>query len=70
VELNAGLAFGSALAGGALFGPMGAFMALPVAALISSFIKNYRHGHEVVYRSPYAEDDQSPPAAETGAEGS
>jgi predicted PurR-regulated permease PerM len=70
MELNAGLAFGSALAGGALFGPMGAFMALPVAALISSFIKNYRHGHEVVYRSPYAEDDQSPPAAETGAEGS
>jgi predicted PurR-regulated permease PerM len=70
MELNAGLAFGSALAGGALFGPMGAFMALPVAALICSFIKNYRHGHEVVYRSSYAEDDWSPPAAETGAEGS
>ncbi len=70
MELNAGLAFGSALAGGALFGPMGAFMALPVAALICSFIKNYRHGHEVVYRSPYAQDDWSPPAAETGAEGS
>ncbi len=69
MELNAALAFGSALAGGALFGPMGAFMALPVAALIYSFIKNYRHGHEVVYRSPYAEDDQSPPAAEAGAEG-
>ncbi|HEU4356611.1 MAG TPA: AI-2E family transporter, partial [Actinomycetota bacterium] len=42
MELNAALAFGSALAGGALFGPMGAFMALPVAALIYSFIKNYR----------------------------
>ena len=69
MELNAALAFGSALAGGALFGPMGAFMALPVAALIYSFIKNYRHGHEVVYRSAYAEDDQSPPAAEAGAEG-
>ncbi len=69
MELNAALAFGSALAGGALFGPMGAFMALPVAALIYSFIKNYRHGHEVVYRSPYAEDDQSPPAAKAGAEG-
>jgi predicted PurR-regulated permease PerM len=68
MELNAGLAFGSALAGGALFGPMGAFMALPVAALICAFIKNYRHGHEVVYRSSYAEDDPSPPAAETGAE--
>jgi predicted PurR-regulated permease PerM len=70
MELNAGLAFGSALAGGALFGPMGAFIALPVAALICSFIRNYRHGHEVVYRSPYAEDDRSPPGAEAGAEGS
>ena len=69
MELNAAVAFGSALAGGALFGPMGAFMALPVAALICSFIKNYRHGHEVVYRSSYAEVDQSPPAAETGGEG-
>jgi predicted PurR-regulated permease PerM len=69
MNLNAGLAFGSALAGAALFGPMGAFMALPVAALICSFIKNYRRGHEVVYRSSFAEDD-SPPAAETHAEGS
>ncbi|MGE5285687.1 MAG: AI-2E family transporter [Micromonosporaceae bacterium] len=59
MELNGGLAFGSALAGGALFGPMGAFMALPVAALIYSFVRNYRHSHEVVYRSAYAEDDQS-----------
>jgi hypothetical protein len=48
---------------------MGAFMALPVAALICSFIKNYRHGHEVVYRSSYAQDDQSPPAAEAEGEG-
>jgi len=44
MELNGGLAFGAALAGGALFGPMGAFMALPVAALIYSFIKNYQAG--------------------------
>lgn len=58
MELNGGLAFGSALAGGALFGPMGAFMALPVAALIYSFVHNYRHSHQVVYRSAYAEDDR------------
>lgn len=55
MELNGGLAFGAALAGGALFGPMGAFMALPVAALIYSFIKNYRHSYEVVYESTYGE---------------
>lgn len=57
MELNGGLAFGAALAGGALFGPMGAFTALPVAALISSFVKNYRRSHEVVYESQYARDD-------------
>lgn len=65
MELNGGLAFGSALAGGALFGPMGAFMALPVAALIYAFVRNYRHGYEVVYRSAYAQDDQP---QRTGAE--
>jgi predicted PurR-regulated permease PerM len=55
MELNGGLAFGSALAGAALFGPIGAFMALPVAALISSFIENYGHRYEVVYESTYGE---------------
>lgn len=60
MELNGGLAFGSALLGGALFGPMGAFMALPVAALIYSFIKNYRrHNYEVVYKSAYGDDDSA-----------
>jgi predicted PurR-regulated permease PerM len=63
MELNGGLAFGAALAGGALFGPMGAFMALPVAALIYSFIKNYRHSYEVVYRSTYGEEDEEPSGA-------
>ena len=60
MELNGALAFGSALAGGALFGPMGAFMALPAAALISSFIENYRHRYEVVYVSAYAESEAAP----------
>jgi predicted PurR-regulated permease PerM len=67
MELNGGLAFGAALAGGALFGPMGAFMALPVAALISSFIKNYRGSHEVVYESQYAPDDDGTDAPGSSA---
>lgn len=67
MELNGGLAFGAALAGGALFGPMGAFMALPVAALISSFIKNYRRSHEVVYVSQYARDDDDTDAPGSSA---
>lgn len=51
MELNAGISFGAALAGGAIAGPMGAFTALPVAALITSFMKNYLASHEVVYQS-------------------
>lgn len=67
MELNGGLAFGAALAGGALFGPMGAFLALPVAALIVAFITNYRKpSYEVVYKSTY--EDEPEPAE--GAEGS
>jgi predicted PurR-regulated permease PerM len=63
MDLNGGLAFGAALAGGALFGPMGAFMALPVAALIVASISHYRRPHEVVYVSPRAESS-APDATE------
>jgi predicted PurR-regulated permease PerM len=63
MALNGGVAFGAALAGGALAGPMGAFMALPIAALITSFISNYAAHHEVVYKSPF-DDDPSEPSAE------
>jgi predicted PurR-regulated permease PerM len=58
MSLNGGVAFGAALAGGALAGPMGAFMALPIAALITSFISNYAAHHEVVYQSPFADDEE------------
>ena len=51
MELNAGISFGAALAGGAIAGPMGAFTALPIAALITSFMKNYLADHEMTYES-------------------
>ena len=41
MEVNRAVAFGAALAGGALGGPMGAFMALPLAALVTAFILTY-----------------------------
>jgi predicted PurR-regulated permease PerM len=53
MTLNGGVAFGAALAGGAIAGPMGAFMALPIAALVTSFLTHYRTAHEVVYHSIY-----------------
>jgi predicted PurR-regulated permease PerM len=62
MEINGAVAFGSALAGGAIAGPMGAFVALPVAALITAFASNYRHHYPIVYESRYDDhvgtDDQ------------
>ena len=68
MDLNGGLAFAAALAGGAIFGPMGAFMALPVAALIVAFISHYRHPHEVVYVSPHSADAAPAAAKEKPAQ--
>jgi len=48
MELNGAVAFGSALFGGAVAGPMGAFMALPVAALITAVAKNAGKTYAVV----------------------
>lgn len=53
MEINGGVAFGSALAGGAVAGPMGAFMALPIAALITSFLSHYTRTYELTYQSAY-----------------
>lgn len=52
MEINGGVAFGSALAGGAIAGPMGAFMAMPIAALVTSFVKHYVRRYELVHRAP------------------
>lgn len=48
MNLHPAVAFGSALAGGALFGPMGAVLALPAAAVIQAFITGYLDRHEVI----------------------
>ena len=61
MALNGGVAFGAALAGGAIAGPVGAFVALPVAALLSSTISNYARSYEVVYRSAYDDDTSAGP---------
>jgi predicted PurR-regulated permease PerM len=48
MSLNGGVAFGAALAGGAIAGPMGAFVALPLAALITSTVSNYARSYEPI----------------------
>ena len=59
MELNGGVAFGAALAGGAIAGPMGAFVSLPVAALITAVISNLGKTYDVVYQSKYDTDDDA-----------
>ena len=47
MELNAGIAFGAALAGGSVGGFIGAFFALPIAATIQAFVSEYSRKYEV-----------------------
>jgi predicted PurR-regulated permease PerM len=55
MELNGAVAFGATLAGAAVAGPMGAFMALPFAALVTAVVKNSGKRYEVVYQSPHGD---------------
>lgn len=60
MTLSGGVAFAAALAGGAIAGAMGAFVALPVAALITSLLQNTGKTYDVVYQSQYDSDDDIP----------
>ena len=57
MTLNGAVAFGAALAGGAIAGPMGAFVALPVAALIISLSSNFAKSYDIVYTGKELEPD-------------
>lgn len=59
MTLSGGLAFGAALFGGAIAGPLGAIMAMPVAALTRAFIGEYARTKEVVYTSRYDQPQAS-----------
>lgn len=48
MDLHPAVAFGSALGGASLFGPMGAVLALPAAAVIQAFISTYLERYEVI----------------------
>ena len=76
MELNGGVAFAAAMVGGAVAGPMGAFMSLPIAAMITSYLRNSSRRYPLAYRSHYdpiladeVEEAAAPEAApERGAE--
>jgi predicted PurR-regulated permease PerM len=57
MQLHPAVAFGAALAGAALSGLIGAFMALPAAAVIQSTVSTYLKRHEVVDTQLTREDE-------------
>ncbi|MFM8827555.1 MAG: AI-2E family transporter, partial [Actinomycetota bacterium] len=48
MELHAALAFGSALVGGAVLGPVGAILGLPFAAMVQGILASSGQKHDVV----------------------
>jgi predicted PurR-regulated permease PerM len=58
LELNPAMSFLAVLAFGAVFGPVGAFLALPVAATIQAVSSTYVRRHELV-DSPLLQEDEA-----------
>ena len=48
MDLHPAIAFGSAIAGGAVLGAVGAVLAIPAAAMVQAVISNFGDRHEVV----------------------
>jgi predicted PurR-regulated permease PerM len=69
MQLHPAVAFGAALAGASLSGLIGAFMALPAAAVIQSTVSNYLKRHEVVENELTREDEIEVEEAKQEAEG-
>ena len=58
MQLHPAVAFGAALAGGAISGLIGAFLALPAAAVIQATVSTYLKRHEVVESELTREDEE------------
>jgi len=57
MQLHPAVAIGSAIAGGSLAGPIGAFLALPAAAIIQASIGTFVDRHEVLESDLTSEED-------------
>jgi predicted PurR-regulated permease PerM len=67
MQLHAGIAFAATIAGASLFGVIGAFLALPVAAILQAGVTTYAGRHEVLdTRLTVHEDEEGGGAGATG----
>lgn len=74
VDMHPAVAFGSVLLGAALFGVAGAFLAVPVTAMLLSLLDIYGHRHQLLPAVERSVEQieyrpQPPPAASTEADG-
>jgi predicted PurR-regulated permease PerM len=63
VAVHPAVAVGAVIAGAALFGPMGALVAIPVVAAVQAVIETYGHGYDLVDEEPAPTSDSGPPDA-------
>lgn len=56
MDIHPAVAFGAAFAGVAVIGPIGALLALPVAAIVQAFVSSFLHRYELV---PEVDEDLS-----------
>jgi len=67
MQLHAGIAFAATIAGASLFGVIGAFLALPVAAVLQAGVTTYAARHEVL--DSHLTEDEDVEGGETAAPG-
>jgi predicted PurR-regulated permease PerM len=69
MSLHPAIAFFAALTGGVVSGVVGAFMALPAAAIIQATVSTYVTRHEVLETELTREDEAKPEAAASAGAG-
>jgi predicted PurR-regulated permease PerM len=60
MQLHPAVAFGSAIVGGSVLGAVGAFLALPAAAIIQAILSTYLERHKVI-ETDLTSDEPAPP---------
>lgn len=66
MELHPAIAFGSAIVGASLLGPIGAFMALPAAATAQAFVSTFVNRHQLIESDLLGDSEDQPTADEDG----
>jgi predicted PurR-regulated permease PerM len=67
VDIHPAIAFGSVVAGGALFGAWGALVAIPVVAAIEAVIETYGRRYELIPELRQAQQGEEPEVAPEGS---